>query len=143
MSLSHRIARGVVAGLFGGTAAFQVTAKAAEGDGDGDGDALPVGAAAGPERNAGLGAPARLAARPAPQWSHWRVWPLWRSVREEGALLLAILIVALGLALTVDGVSLGLWAWWAILGLQALPYLAALSCAGLSRPRAQGGLNTV
>ena len=141
MSLSHRIARGVVAGLFGGTAAFQVTAKAAEGDGDGD--ALPVGAGAGPERNAGLGAPARSAARPAPQWSHWRVWPLWRSVREEGALLLAILIVASGLALTVDGVSLGLWAWWAILGLQALPYLAALSCAGLSRPRAQGGLNTV
>jgi cellulose synthase/poly-beta-1,6-N-acetylglucosamine synthase-like glycosyltransferase len=105
MALSHRIARGVLAGLFGGTAAFEVTAKAVQG---------------------------QAARRPA-----------WRSVREEGSLLLAILAAAAGFTWTDHPMSPSLWAWWIILALQALPYAAAMACASMNKVDESGDLNTV
>lgn len=107
MALSHRIARGVLAGLLGGRAAFHVTDKAV---------ATPT-------------------ARP--------VRSVWKSVRQEAVLLSALMGTGFAFALSSTEVSSSLLAWWAILVLQALPYFAAMSCAGLSRRGKSESLNTV
>ena len=59
-----------------------------------------------------------------------------QPVREEALLLLALLLAAAAVAHTASGLS-GLaqsdaWMWMAMLLLQALPYAAAVLCAGLA-----------
>ena len=105
MGLAHGIARGVWQGLFSSERAFQVTRK-------GGGQ--------------GVGRPSLLA----------RVHAVFRPVREESLLLLALLLAAGAVAHTASGLS-GLarsdaWMWMAMLLLQALPYVAAVLCAGLA-----------
>ena len=105
MALSHGIARGVWQGLFSGERAFQVTRK---------GGGLAVGK------------PSLLA----------RVRTVLQPVREESLLLLALLLAAGAVAHTASGLN-GLarsdaWMWMAMLLLQALPYAAAVLCAGLA-----------
>jgi cellulose synthase/poly-beta-1,6-N-acetylglucosamine synthase-like glycosyltransferase len=101
MGLAHVIARGTLAGLFGGRAVFEVTRR----------------------HRPGPGAPARAAARPA--------W--FAPVREEAALLLALgaCIAALAARRLPGDSAVGIWI--GVLAMQALPYLAALLCALLSR----------
>ena len=95
VGLSHSVARGVLAGLFGKSAVFAVTRK-----GIGNRPLKAAGAFA--------------------------------SVREEIALLGGLLacIVALGFQPTAES-DVARLVWMLALGLQALPYLAALVCAGL------------
>ena len=105
MALSHGIARGVWQGLFSSERAFQVTRK---------GGGLAVGK------------PSLLA----------RARVVWQPVREEALLLLALLLAAGAVAHTASGLN-GLarsdaWMWMAMLLLQALPYAAAVLCAGLA-----------
>ena len=109
MALSHRIARGVLAGLWGGQATFHVTRK-------GIGVAL-LGNGSG-------------ATRPA---------PVWACVWQEGLLGGALLATALALAWASLEPTGALWAWCAILALQALPYAAAVSCAAMGASRLAGG----
>jgi len=72
----------------------------------------------------GAGARAASAARPA-------------AAREEGLLLLGLLACAAGVWLTREPGHLESALWLGVLGLQSLPYAAALSCAWLSsRPEA-------
>jgi len=101
MALSHRAARGVLAGLFGREGRFVVTVRSG-------------------------------AARSAAQAGEG-----WRSVREEAALLAALLLAmtALPLAHAVRGDASGaaLAGWTLVLALQALPYAAALACAVAGR----------
>jgi cellulose synthase/poly-beta-1,6-N-acetylglucosamine synthase-like glycosyltransferase len=108
MALSHRIARGVLAGWWGGRAAFHVTRK-------GRGAALQWGHAG--------------ATRPA---------SVWGSVWQEGLLGGALCVMALALAWASPGPQGALWAWCGILALQALPYAAAVSCAGMSESPVAG-----
>jgi exo-beta-1,3-glucanase (GH17 family)/cellulose synthase/poly-beta-1,6-N-acetylglucosamine synthase-like glycosyltransferase len=105
MGLAHGIARGVWQGLFSSERAFQVTRKGA---------------------GQGVGRPSLLA----------RVHAMFQPVREEALLLLALLLAAGTVAHTASGLS-GLarsdaWMWMAMLLLQALPYVAAVLCAGLA-----------
>lgn len=95
VGLSHSVARGVLAGLFGKSAVFAVTRK-----GIGNRPVKAAGAFA--------------------------------SVHEEIALLGGLLacIVALGFQPTAES-DVARLVWMLALGLQALPYLAALVCAGL------------
>lgn len=98
MALSHSIARGVLAGLMAGPAAFHVTRKS------------PV-----------------LGSHPSGGG--------WRSVREEGILLTALLGVAALMVSSTPEYSSALLGWGTILVLQALPYGAALSCAVMDAAR--------
>jgi len=60
----------------------------------------------------------------------------WSGVREEAALLAALLtcIVAVGVDRGAGDVALA--AWMAVLAMQSLPYAAAVSCAAFSQPLA-------
>jgi exo-beta-1,3-glucanase (GH17 family)/cellulose synthase/poly-beta-1,6-N-acetylglucosamine synthase-like glycosyltransferase len=98
MGLSHIIARGIIAGLAGRRAVFQVTRRS---------DAAAI---ARPRRARGMLA----------------------DVREETALLLALLACIAALALQHGFGSTALTVWMGVLGMQALPYAAALTCALLS-----------
>ena len=100
MGLSHAIARGVLAGLFGGAGVFQITAKG--------GDAVP---------------PATAGA-----WGA-RVSGMLAPAREELLLLVALwtAIAAVGFTRSTGHVESAVW--MVMLGLQSLPYLAALICA--------------
>ena len=105
MGLSHGIARGVWQGLLSGERAFAVTRK---------GGALET-------NGRGLLARARALLRP---------------VREEALLLLALLLAAAAVGHSASALQ-GLarsdaWMWMTMLLLQALPYAAALVCAGLA-----------
>lgn len=109
MALSHRIARGVLAGLWGGQAAFHVTRKG--------GGVASLGSASG-----ATGQPT-----------------VWASVWQEGLLGGALLLAALALAWAGLEPSGALWAWCGILALQALPYAAAVSCAAMEERLLPGG----
>lgn len=109
MALSHRIARGVLAGLLLGPAVFHVTRKRQ---------------GFGPDAQARVGGLAGLLR--------------WRSVWQEALLLLALMAVALGIAFVGDASQEAGRAWLLVLSLQAIPYAAALSCAALSGPRRGG-----
>ena len=116
MAVSHGIARGVIAGLFGRNARFEVTHKGA---GSGTGT-MTVSRA--PIRDA-IGA-----------------------VREEALMLVLLVAAACLLLVSAPAASatpIGFssagnrWLWIAMLALQALPYAAALACMRLSmRPDA-------
>lgn len=115
MGLSHIIARGVLSGLFGRTARFEITRKSLE------------------HRQTLNPTSTNQEAKKASGKSI--VWNHLIAVREE-LLLLAILVSGLGLFWALPQ-SLVIpmenrLAWSAILGLQALPYLAAAACAMLS-----------
>ena len=101
MALSHAIARGVLAGLTRGAGVFRITAKGGQ-------------APAATHRSGGVMA---------------RLWRLFAPAREECLLLAALLsaIAAVGLTRTAGHLES---AWWMLmLGLQCLPYVAALVCA--------------
>ncbi len=116
MALSHRIARGVLGGLFGGRARFQVTAKAfVPGRGWRTGQRAP-----------GTWVGLRLA-----------------SVAQELALGLGLTGAGFALVSSAESLSLPLLAWCGILAMQALPYVAAVSCAGLSAWETRRLLHTV
>jgi exo-beta-1,3-glucanase (GH17 family)/cellulose synthase/poly-beta-1,6-N-acetylglucosamine synthase-like glycosyltransferase len=108
MSLSHSVARGVLAGLSGRRAHFEVTTKGAQ-----------------PVRDAGT--------LPALKEHAGRLAWL-RSVRAELVLLLGLLSCVLALLvqarLPLDG---PLMAWLLVLVIQSMPYAAALGVAALSR----------
>ena len=95
IGLSHSVARGVFAGLFGKSSVFAVTRK---------------GVGNGPLKSAGT----------------------FASVRQELALLAGLLvcIVTLGLQPSAES-DVARWGWMLALGLQALPYAAAVVCASL------------
>jgi exo-beta-1,3-glucanase (GH17 family)/cellulose synthase/poly-beta-1,6-N-acetylglucosamine synthase-like glycosyltransferase len=108
MGLSHSIARGVLAGLTGRHAVFEVTRKGSA--------TVPVGPSRVPVR-----APVSAKAE-----------GLFASVREEGALLLGLLVCVAALVLHREPGDLALAMWMVVLVMQALPYGAALGCALLS-----------
>lgn len=117
MSLSHSVARGVMAGLFGRRATFDVTRKASD-----------------------------VATQPlvAPiSTTTWRVVAgRWSSVREEAGLLLALVICMVALAWHNGAISSALVGWLSVLAMQAVPYAAALAGAALS-PRAPRAVEAV
>lgn len=131
MALSHIIARGIFSGLFGRTASFEITRKSGE-----HSQALsPADAYQEAEQESLKGI----------------VWDHLVAVREE-LLLLAILVCGLGLFWALPQSPVipmdNRLAWSAILGLQALPYLAAVTCAMLSAigqatPHDQGQVQTM
>ncbi|MBL8342896.1 MAG: glycosyltransferase [Rubrivivax sp.] len=108
MALSHAIARGVLAGLFGARAVFHVTRK-------------------------GRPAPGRPhPPKPRPRTSvvaRWRAW--LEPVQEQTWLLLALWLAGIGLVLCPGPVDAPRAAWLLVLVLQSLPYAAAVACARL------------
>ena len=105
MALSHSIARGVIAGLGGRGAVFHVTRK-------------------GPDDRTREARPGKPPKRPG----------TFASVREEAGLLIGLLacIAAIGVQPAATGADPAAWL-QLVLGMQALPYAAALMCAWLSR----------
>jgi hypothetical protein len=99
MALSHRIARGVLQGLRGKPAVFEITRKAA------------VGAQAGGEAPAPYTGP-----------------PLARNIEQEIALLAGLLFCIALLALSRGPSDTGRLGWIAILFIQSLPYWATVAC---------------
>jgi len=59
------------------------------------------------------------------------------SVREEAALLAALLACIGAVALSRDATSASIAVWIAVLGMQALPYAAAVACAAIAQPSAR------
>jgi exo-beta-1,3-glucanase (GH17 family)/cellulose synthase/poly-beta-1,6-N-acetylglucosamine synthase-like glycosyltransferase len=121
MALSHSAARGVLAGLWGKRAVFDITRKGPEG-----------GVEKPNVKNA-------LIDKPNP----------WASVREEGALVVGLMVCLAALVvdyLTTKQTSLtvsnngALLSWMFVLGIQAVPYLAALACVWLSRSPASSAV---
>ena len=128
MALSHGIAQGVFAGLWHKTAVFEITEKGATDASQANVSAASPGGAAGQTQ----GKPS--SAGPA------NVRPPWAGVREEALLLIGLLSCVGAMAWTRLPNHLESAMWMTILVLQAVPYLAALVCAGLSalpefRPR--------
>jgi cellulose synthase/poly-beta-1,6-N-acetylglucosamine synthase-like glycosyltransferase len=122
MALSHGIAQGVFAGLWHKTAVFEITEKGAS-------DAAPAGVSSG----AAADAPRDAAAHPAPaKGGRANAGPPWAGVREEGLLLIGLLSCVGAMYLTRLPNHLESAMWMTILVLQAVPYLAAITCAGLS-----------
>ena len=114
MALSHAIARGVLSGLFTRAGTFQVTSKGGQ-------PSLSVNAV----RTGG--------------WSSRWLPP----AREEILLLAALLVAIAAVAITRRADHAESLLWMLMLALQALPYLAALSCAVAAalpqrRPRLTG-----
>ena len=101
MALSHRIARGVWAGLLGRGAVFDVTRKAAT--------------AAATNRPAAATVPTPATA-------------FVQGIREEFALLVGLLFCICLLAISRDASDTGRLGWIAILAIQTLPYWAAVAC---------------
>ena len=114
MALSHAIARGVLAGLFGGAGVFHITSKGG----------------------------AAVAAKTPPQRNTW-LTRIIAPAREELLLLtaLATAIAVIGLTRSSGHVESALW--MLILGLQSLPYVAALLCAvAAALPARRGAAST-
>ena len=124
MALSHGIAQGVFAGLWHKTAVFEITEKGATDT-----------AQSAPQAKA---APDPAAAQPgelktaAPKASKAAAGPAWAGVREEALMLFALLSCVGAMAWTRLPNHLESAMWMTILVLQAVPYAAALVCAGLS-----------
>ncbi len=150
MALSHGIAQGVFAGLWHKTAVFEITEKGAGDAGhaarQSAGNAAAATTAAG---QAGKAAPLQPAARKpqAAASKAKRSGPPWAGVREEGLMLIALLACVGAMAWTRLPNHVESAMWMSILVLQAVPYLAAVVCAGLSalpeyrrRPRARAAL---
>jgi hypothetical protein len=108
MGLSHSIARGIIAGLAGRRAVFHVTRRVA---------AVAPTPAAKP----------RVASKHA-----WLA-----DVREEAALLFGLLACIATLAVHREPGDTALAMWMIVLGMQSLPYAAALACALQSRADAK------
>ena len=104
MGLSHSIARGIIAGLTGRRAVFHVTRRVA------------------------AVAPAPAAKPRATGKYAWLA-----EVREEAALLLGLLACIATLAVHREPGDTALAMWMIVLGMQSLPYAAALACALQSR----------
>ena len=101
MALSHRIARGVWAGLLGRRAVFDITRKAATPAATDQPDAA-------------------TAPKPATAFV--------QGIREEFALLVGLLFCICLLAISRDASDTGRLGWITILALQTLPYWAAVAC---------------
>ncbi|MGE0800531.1 MAG: glycosyltransferase [Lautropia sp.] len=148
MALSHGIAQGVFAGLWHRTAVFEITEKGA-----GNGAASSAGANAGSAGAAIAAVPAlagtaaaadaadavavsaevgAAAASPASAASKRPAGPPWAGVREEALLLTGLLLAFAAMWLTRQPNHIESAMWMTILLLQAVPYLAAVVCAGLS-----------
>jgi len=122
MALSHGIAQGVFAGLWHKSAVFEITEKGAS-------DAAPAGVSS----SAAADAPRDAAAHPAPaKDGRANAGPPWAGVREEALLLIGLLSCVGAMYLTRLPNHLESAMWMTILVLQAVPYLAAITCAGLS-----------
>jgi exo-beta-1,3-glucanase (GH17 family)/cellulose synthase/poly-beta-1,6-N-acetylglucosamine synthase-like glycosyltransferase len=102
MALSHRIARGVLQGLWGRRAVFEVTQKAASDSSDGSAADAADASVVGP----------RFA----------------QGIQEEFALLAGLVFCILLLALSRDPADTPRLGWLAVLCVQSLPYWAALAC---------------
>jgi hypothetical protein len=105
MGLSHSVARGVLAGLSGRLARFEITTK---------------GKKTGKDKTASA--------------STFEL-PVWmKSVREEAVLLAGLLVCVLALlaqdTLPMDNAMMG---WMLVLAIQSVPYLAAVGVAALGR----------
>jgi hypothetical protein len=122
MALSHGIAQGVFAGLWHKTAVFEITEKGA-GDG-GQPAAADIGADGVPAEGVVQATPKAAAKANA--------GPPWAGVREEALLLIGLLSCVAAMAWTRLPNHLESAMWMTILVLQAVPYAAALVCAGLS-----------
>lgn len=105
MALSHRVARGVLQGLWSRRAVFEITRKSPA--------VRPAGAGDGQQ--------------PAP----YKGPPFVRGIEEEAALLAALLFCIALLEITRGPGDAGRLGWMAILFIQALPYGAALACRAL------------
>jgi exo-beta-1,3-glucanase (GH17 family)/cellulose synthase/poly-beta-1,6-N-acetylglucosamine synthase-like glycosyltransferase len=118
MALSHRIARGVLQGLRGKAAVFEITRKSAALEAE----AAEIAAAAHPGPDAAAAA-------------DYIGPPFARDIEQELALLAGLTFCIGLLALTRgpgDGGRLG---WIAILFVQSLPYWAAVACRFIERRR--------
>jgi exo-beta-1,3-glucanase (GH17 family)/cellulose synthase/poly-beta-1,6-N-acetylglucosamine synthase-like glycosyltransferase len=112
MGLSHSIARGIIAGLTGRRAVFHVTRRVA----------------------ATAPAPAPTPAAK-PRVANKYAW--LADVREEAALLFGLLACIATLAVHREPGDTALAMWMIVLGMQSLPYAAALACALQSRADAK------
>jgi exo-beta-1,3-glucanase (GH17 family)/cellulose synthase/poly-beta-1,6-N-acetylglucosamine synthase-like glycosyltransferase len=122
MGVSHGIARGVIAGLFGRKAHFLVTDKGS------------IGSGVDPEGHSDM--------------VKRKVLGVWKPVTEESLMLAALLGVAALLAWTASQTAIGLrfetLLWISMLLVQALPYAAALICLKLSlRPERRVAISAV
>lgn len=113
MGLSHVIARGVFAGLFGRRSVFEITRKRS---------ADHSSTLTQPEQQV------KTTAEPAPS--------LFAAVREEIFLFSGLVACVLVLLVSRPATSApgldALWMWIAVLMMQALPYAAAIGCACIS-----------
>ena len=109
MALSHRVARGVLQGLWSRQAVFEVTRKSA-------------------------GAPATALADTA-----YKGPPVVRGLEEEAALFTGLVFCIALLELTRGAGDAGHLGWMAILFIQSLPYGAALACRVLEGRGVGGG----
>ncbi len=107
MALSHRIARGVLQGLRGQRAVFDITPKAM----------APAAA----------GAPAAVVA-PTGQTTGTGGAGFVQGIQEEFALLVSLVFCICLLAVSRDDTDTGRLGWMAILAIQSLPYWAAVAC---------------
>jgi hypothetical protein len=116
MALSHSIARGVLQGLHGGPAVFEITRKAA----------------AAPAEAAEAKAAASPGATAAPDGTYVGP-PFARGIEEELALLAGLTFCIILLALTRGPGDSGRLGWIAILFVQSLPYWATVACRLVER----------
>ncbi len=131
MALSHGIAQGVFAGLWNRTAVFEITEKGANDQPAGT-TALPGPEATRPASAAAGEATAAAAVATVPSAAARPAGPAWGGVREEALLLAGLLMGAGAVAWTRQPNHIESAMWMTILVLQAVPYLAAVVCAGLS-----------
>ena len=110
--------KGVFAGLWHKTAVFEITEKGAT-------EAAPAAATVSGVDQAPAVAKPATPVRPASG-------PPWAGVREEALLLIGLLSCVGAMAWTRLPNHLESAMWMTILVLQAVPYLAAITCAGLS-----------
>jgi hypothetical protein len=152
MALSHGIAQGVFAGLWHKTAVFEITEKGApEGLQPGGTTSASAAEVTGVGSTQAEITQAEVSRVEATQAEGTKVatkatgqpsTPPWAGVREEALLLLGLLSCVAAMAWTRLPNHVESAMWMTILVLQAVPYAAALVCAGLSalpefRPRSR------
>ena len=133
MGLSHAIARGVVAGLWGRSHVFHVTGK-----GNGNLQAYADERADGQAQGQAQGQPQgdKLAIPVKPK--RWRLAA--SSVREEAMLFFGLLLAIAAVAITRESGERESLFWMGMLVLQSMPYLAAMLSAWAAALSATGSV---
>ncbi|MGE0310917.1 MAG: glycosyltransferase [Lautropia sp.] len=150
MALSHGIARGIWSGLLNRTSVFEITIKgthravssatrAVEPASQGSQPTAELPAPPTESLSTTLSTPPASATGTRTARARWAGWLTirppggeWGGAREEGLLLIGLLTCAGAMAVWRKPEHIESLMWIAILVMQAIPYAAALVCAGLS-----------